>query len=398
MAASERERILPSSSNGGWSPSNIKPGGWLILLLLVGALAYWGTKHGRTGVNTAQTAVGTDAQSGAGGADLAGNLDAGQVANGNVLVSTTGTKQAWLEGQAAKFNSQNQGHVQMLKAVESRDAMQSIYNGKLQPTVWSPSSPVWTERLAQLRPNLLDESDPQSYRVVFKSPLVFLTTKSKAQTLRPILTGATPWTTLAASRRFKFGYADPLNASSGMLTMALIINEYARLHGSVDPVQATSSAGFRGFLGRLNQNLVKTDDEGSSKLEKAYEANPSSRDFITAYENAALTAISQNPSLTMIYPSPTANADQGAAVLSGSWVTPAQKATAQKFLQFIGGKDAQGDGVRYHFRPAVNGAQTLAATLSGTARTDFQASYTSVELPPYDALNEAAAQYRTTLK
>ncbi len=389
---------MPSSSNGGWSPSNIKPGGWLILLLLVGALAYWGTRHRETGGGGGQTAASTDAQSGAGGAALAGNLDANQVANGDILVSTSGTKQAWLAGQAAKFNSQNQGHVQMLAAAESRDAMQSILNGKLQPTVWSPSSPVWTERLAQLRPNILDESDPQSYRVVFKSPLVFLTTKGKAPALRPILTGATPWTTLAQSRRYKFGYADPLNASSGMLTMALIITEYSRTHGNADPVRATGSQGFASFLGQLNRGLVKTDDEGSSKLEKAYEANPASRDFITAYENAALTAVAQNPSLTIIYPSPTANADQGAAVLSADWVTPAQKATAQKFVQFVGTKDAQRDGVQYHFRPAVNGAQTLGSTLSGAARADFQASYTSIELPPYDALNEAAAQYRATLK
>lgn len=389
---------MASGNNGGWSPANIKPGGWLILLLLVGALAYYGAKHAKTGAGGAQTATNTDAGSGAGGAALGGNLDASQVANGDILVSTTGTKQAWLAGEASKFNAQNGGHAQMLGAVESRDAMQSILNGKLQPTVWSPSSPVWTERLAQLRPGMLDESDPQNYRVVFKSPLVFLTTKGRAATLRPILAGATPWTTLAQSHKFKFGYADPLNASSGMLTMALIVNEYARLHGNADPVRAASSAGFAGFVGQLNHGLVKTNNEGSSKLEKAYEADPSSRDFITAYENAALTAIAQNPSLTMIYPSPTANADQGAAVLTAQWVSPAQKATAQKFLQFIGGKDAQADGVAFHFRPAMNGAQTLAATLSGGARTDFQASYTSVELPPYDALNEGAAQYRATLK
>jgi len=389
---------LPSSSNGGWSPSNIKPGGWIIILLLLGALAYWGVKHGRTGAGGTQTATNSDSQTGAGGATLAGNLDANQVANGDILVSTTGTKQVWLAGEAANFNAQNQGHVQMLGAMESRDAMQSILNGKLQPTVWSPSSPVWTERLAQLRPTLIDESDPQSYRVVFKSPLVFLTTKAKAPALRPILTGTTPWTTLAQTRRYKFGYADPLNASSGMLTMALIITEYSRTHGNIDPVRATGSTGFASFLGQLNKGLVKTDDEGSSKLEKAYEANPTSRDFITAYENAALTAVSQNPNLTMIYPSPTANADQGAAVISAHWVTAAQKATAQKFVQFIGTKGAQQDGLRYHFRPAVGGAQALSSTLSGSARTDFQASYTSIELPPYDALNEAAAQYRATLK
>ncbi len=381
------------NSNGGWKPSSIKPGGWIIILLVLGVIGYFALKHFKPGGSLT-----AGAPPPAGVAAVTGNLDPQQVASGDVLVSTSGTKQAWLSDEAQKFNSQGGGHVVLLKPVESRDAMQSLLNGKLQPTVWSPSSPVWTERLAQLKSGMIDESDPQNYRVIFKSPLVFLTTKAKAAALRPILTGTTPFTTLAAGHRYRFGYADPLNASSGMLTMALIISEYARTHGGLDPTTAAGSSGFVLFLRRLNQGLVKSDNEGSSKLEAAYEAAPGSRDFITAYENAALTAVAQNPSLAILYPNPTANADQGAAVLNAAWVTPAQKQTAQKFLQFIGTAQAQQDGVRYNFRPAINGAQTLSGELSDAQRGNFQASYTSVELPPYDALNEAASQYRSLLR
>lgn len=394
----ERNRIVSNTgtgSSGGWNPGSIKPGGWLILLLLLGLLGYFGWKHvrpGEPGANVAQTNGGN-----AGDAGLSGNLDPQQVAEGDVLVCTSGTKQDWLSAEADKFNAQTGGHVRMLKPVESRDAMQQLLNGKLQPTIWSPSSPVWTERLVQLRSGILDESDPQMYRVVFKSPLVFLTTKEKAGVLRPILTGSTPFTTLAQRGNFKFGYADPLNASSGMLTMSLIINEYTRTHGNLDPVQAASSPGFAAFLGQLNHGLVKSDTEGSSRLEKAYEANTGSRDFITAYESAALAAVTTNPDLTMLYPQPTANADQGAAILNATWVTPQQKAAAQKFLQFIGTPAAQDDGVQLNFRPAVNGAQALSRKIGGQVG-GFQASYTSVELPPYDALNEAAAQYRALLR
>lgn len=379
---------MPSNGNG-WSPSNIKPGGWIIIILIIALIGYFGMKHLKPGPGV-QTANGTS--------DTSGNGGAQQPSNGDVLVSTSGTKLEWLQEEAQKFNSQGQGHVTLMPPTESRDAMQGILNGKLHPTIWSPSSPVWTERLAQLKSGILDESDPASYRVIFKSPLVFLTTRDKAEALRPVLTGSTPFTTLAKQGRYKFGYADPLNASSGMLTMALIINEYCRLHGGIDPTRAAESPGFVSFLGQLNRGLVKSDNEGSSKLEKAYEADPTSRDFITAYESAALTAVAQNPNLTIIYPNPTANADQGAAVIDADWVTPDQKATAQKFLQFIGGKEAQRDGVRYSFRPAINGAQTLGDNLNDAQKSCFQASYTSVELPPYDALNEGAAQYRTLLK
>ena len=45
----------------------------------------------------------------------------------------------------------------------------------------------------------------------------------------------------------------------------------------------------------------------------------------------------------MIYPSPTANADQGAAAVIASWVTPAQRQTAQDFLKFLA-DDARAGG------------------------------------------------------
>ena len=72
--------------------------------------------------------------------------------------------------------------------------------------------------------------------------------------------------------------------------------------------------------------------------------------------------------------------------------------TASAFLNFLSGPDALEDGVKYDFRPAQNGAQILSAHLSPSARAQFQSSYTSVDLPPYDALNEAASQWRTEMK
>ena len=127
-------------------------------------------------------------------------------------------------------------------------------------------------------------------------------------------------------------------------------------------------------------------------------ADPGSRDFITAYESAALAAVTANPDLVILYPGPTANADQTIYQLSGAWVTDSQKTTAAAFLDFVSKPDALSDGVQYYFRPAVNGGQTLAARLTPATAGQFQQSYSSVDLPPYDALNEAAAQWRLQMK
>ena len=391
--------------------TRIKPGGWVIILLLLAAIIYGVRSCGKL-LRPGQTAGGNS--SGGSAAGTTGGLTTAQAANGDILVSTTGTKQQWMQAEIDKFNQQSQGGKVTLKPAESRDAMHEILDGKLQPVLWSPSSPVWVFQLANVWPGahggaqIADINNSQSYRTLFKSPLVFLTTKEKAGFLRPLLTGPMPWEAVrqlsmgqkkAPWGKFKFAYADPLNASSGMLTMALIITDYTQSRHASDPTAAVSTPQFATYLSQLNRGFVHDPSAaGSSALERAYTQNPGSRDFITAYENAGLAAIAQNPDLVLIYPNPTANADQTIYELSGPWVSDSQKTTAAAFMDFLGKPEALDDGVQYYFRPNQNGAQTLKDRLNPSAQAQYQASYSSIDLPPYDALNEAASQWRTELK
>ena len=386
--------------------TRIKPGGWAIIIALL-AIVFFGIrsfhKPGQTvGVANSPPAVTT------------GGSSTTQAANGDILVSTTGTKQKWMQTEIDKFNGQSQGGKVSLQLAESRDAMHGILDGKMQPVLWSPSSPVWVYQLANVWPGahggaqIADINSSQTYRTLFKSPLVFLTTKEKAAYLRPLLTGPMPWEAVrqlslgqkkAPWGRFKFAYADPLNASSGMLTMALIVTDYTQSRRLSDPAAAAATPQFAAYLSQINRAFVRDPAAtGSSALEKAFTSDPSSRDFITAYENAALNAVTNNTDLVIIYPNPTANADQTIYQLSGSWVTDAQKTTATAFLDFLSKPEALDDGVQYYFRPSQNGGQILGARLNPTAASQYQASYSQIELPPYEALNEAASQWRLQMK
>jgi len=389
--------------------TRIKPGGWLIILVLLAAI-FFGVRSCRN------LAASHQANGGSGGGDSAasGGSTPAQAANGDIIVSTTKTKQQWMQAEIEKFNQQSQGGKVSLQLAESRDALHGILDGKMQPVLWSPSSPVWVYQLAHVWPSahggvqIADVNSSQSYRVLFKSPLVFLTTKEKAGYLRPLLSGPAPWEAvrqLSLGQRkapwgtFHFAYADPLNASSGLLTMSLIVTDYVQSHNSPDPIAAASTPQFATYLSQINRAFVRDPSAvGSSDLEKAFSAHPQSRDFITAYENAALSAVTQNPDLVIIYPSPTANADQTIYALSGPWISDSQKTTATAFMDFVSKPDALDDGVQYYFRPAQNGAQALSARLSPAARAQYKSSYASIDLPPYDALNEAASQWRTEMK
>ena len=378
--------------------TRIKPGGWLIILILLG-LIFFGVRAFRQ-----RTAPGTAVATGS-------PVPAG----GDILVSTTGTKEKWMRTQIEKFNAQSQGGKVQLNLTESRESMQDILNGKLQPTLWSPSSPVWTSRVADYWPQthggqkIADLSSSDTYRVLFKSPLVFITTKEKAKFLRPLLGGATPWENVRQLSlgqkkcpwgQFKFAYADPLNASSGTLTMSLIITEYARARGQDNDLNAAAgSPGFASYLRQINRAYVRgADNAGSSRLEKAFVSSTGSRDFITAYENAALAALDRNPDLALIYPSPTVTADQGVLLLTAPWVSSLQAQTAHAFLDFLGKPEALDDGVQYYFRPTQGGSQSLTDRLSASTRAQYRASPITVDLPPYEALNEAASRWNEQMK
>jgi len=398
--------------------TRIKPGGWIIILLLLAGIIF-GVRacgHFAAGRPAAEAGSSSGADTPEAAAGGAAGLTPQQAGSGDVLISTTGTKQKWLQTEIDKFNAQSQGGKVSLNITESRQAMQAILNGKLQPVLWSPSSPVWTSRLTEVWPqahggaSIGDTGDSQSYRVLFKSPLVFLTTKRRAAFLKPILTGPGPWaavTQLGAGQRkspggaaFRFAYADPLNASSGMLTMSLIVTEYTRTHGGADdPSAAVSGPKFAAYLSQLDRAYVHdAATSGSSALEKAFAAEPGRRDFITAYENAALAAVDRDPNLAIIYPIPTANADQGVLLLSAPWVSDGQKTTARAFLDFLSRPEARDDGVQQYFRPAQGDPRLLARRLGPAARAQFQVSPATIDLQPYDALNEAAAQWHTQMK
>lgn len=393
----------------------MKPLGKFIILVLVAGIALgvyrvWSSSHG--GGKTGASGSGFHFPNFSGGGATANN-GGGSSGDGDIEVLTTATKQGWLQQEIDTFNAQHKGQYHVaLKLLESRDALHAILDGKEHPAIWSPSSPVWIGRLSEVwaqghgGTQIASMTDPGGYRVFFKSPLVFLTTRQKARFLKPLLGGPHPWAQvreLSLGKRrtpwgtFAFSHADPLNASSGMLTMSLIVNEFAQEHGLTGSLeQSAGSRSFTTYLTEVDRKFLYDPAAlGSSKLEAAFVADPGRRDFITAYESAALESVSENPSLAVIYPSPTVNADQAAVVLNAGWVSDDQRKGAQEFLTFLGGASSLRDGLQYHFRPAQSsGDLSLAPQLANYGGQGFQQYYSAIELPPYGALNEAANQWR----
>jgi hypothetical protein len=270
---------------------------------------------------------------------------------------------------------------------------------------------VWPTRLSEAYSQkngktILDMSDPNAYRVFLRTPLVFLTTKKKSAFLKPLLSNNS-WANLEklASGQtkppwgsFRFSHADPLTSSSGVMTMGLMLYDYSQRNpSSTGMTQLANSGNFVAYLKRLERGLVydKAARDGTTKLTNAFLEDQTRYDVITAYESAALAAAPKNSNLSVIYPNPTAVSEHAVSLLSGEWVTPQQREGALAFMQFLGGRESLQGGLKYFFRPAQSGSSlSLADTLSRFGSQGFQQSYSSVELPPYEALNAAAFNWK----
>jgi hypothetical protein len=330
---------------------------------------------------------------------------------GDLLFITTAAKKDWVGLQVDRFNRdpQIQGHWRVLpQPIPSREAMHQILDRKVEPVLWSPGGPMWPSRLSEAwreryGTRVLDTGDPNAYRVFLRSPLVFFTTRVKARFLAPRLGGANPWGALRKLSmgqekvpwgRFRFSHADPLTSSSGILTMGLILNEFGQNEG--DLAQIAQSKAFVRYLLELERSLVYDEAarKGTTQLTNAFIKDPSRYDVITAYESAALEAAPTHPDLAVIYPNPTAFAEHAVCVLDGDWVTSEQREGANRFMTFLSSDEAQAEGVRLNFRPARGSRYSLNERLAQYRAQGFRPSVTSADLPPYEALNSAAYQFR----
>ncbi|PQV64158.1 extracellular solute-binding protein [Abditibacterium utsteinense] len=323
---------------------------------------------------------------------------------------TSASKKGWIVRQIDRFNALPTTKTPVfLKSVETREAMQKILAGGLKPALWSPSSVIWADRLGEAYKGntILDTGDSDSYRTILRSPIVFLTTKSKAKFLRPLLGSPNCWTNIrdlssgkkkAPYGNFKWAHADPLSANSGMLALALILADYAEKSGQGGSIERVANSGaFVEYLKALERKIVYNAavEKGSSALVQSFADDTSRYDFIVAYESNALEEVSKNPDLAVIYPSPTANSESAVAVLDGDWLSGAQKAGARDFLKFLSGPQAAKDALQENFRP-VRGA-SLDEKIAQNSGSGFRQSYSAIELPPYAALNAAAFKWRVEI-
>lgn len=318
----------------------------------------------------------------------------------SVVLLTSKGKSIWIQHQVIAYNSRHDKARVEVKFVEDRDAMTGILYGRQRPALWCPDSTLWDERLNNLwtagHSGSLIGQDEADFRVLMRSPLVFLTTSRKAAFLQPILSGPQPWEQidkLASGEStspwggFRLGMPTPSASNTGILTLGLAAVEYARLHNGGNLTTALlNDPGFTLYIQHIAQ--ASRVYAGPYELTEAFRKDNGIADVIVIPESAALDAVRHDNRLSVIYPQPTLDENNAVSIVDGPWCTQAQLAVARDFLGYISRPDAINGLAQYDMRPPMGIDESdIDDELTRYRKQGLQPAYTSTDVPPYAVLN-----------
>ncbi|GAA2244173.1 substrate-binding and VWA domain-containing protein [Rarobacter faecitabidus] len=288
------------------------------------------------------------------------------------------------------------------------------------PSVWSPASTVWTERVA----SIAGEKVVAGAESFAKTPVVFGMPESMAKALgypakdigiaqiHELIENPDGWGSVGKSLwgSFKIAKTNPNSSTTGLST--LLMQAYAASGKTQDLTTADVGAAeefsrvfesgaihYGDTTGKVLQNLAdKTTGGGSSyvsaiTLEETslYNYNIGNPDSHTVQPGETLTPPDEK--LVAIYPSEGSMwSDNPAVVLNADWVTPEQKTAATAFVEFLHTKDAQQVLPEYGFRP-LDASVDVSTTLNGIVGIDPAQPKTTLPQPAPEVVSAAIDQW-----
>jgi Ca-activated chloride channel family protein len=290
-------------------------------------------------------------------------------------------KQAWITDVVTNFNSLHMtacdGPITVQATpIGSGASMQKIADGTIQPDIWSPAGSVWLTLLnlqwqQKHGSDLLATGATDSPSLV-SSPVVIAMWKPEAEALGwP--TKAIGWSDIAALSTnprgwaayghpefgdFKFGHTRPDDSNSGL--DAIIAENYAALGKVRELSQAdVTNPVTKDFVANVESSVIHYGDSTGFFANEMFTKGPDYLSATVMYESLVVQANNskQYPHLAFpvvaIYPKEgTFYSDHPFAIPQASWVTPAKKAAALAFRNFLLAAAQQKKALQYGFRPA----------------------------------------------
>jgi Ca-activated chloride channel family protein len=366
-----------------------------------------------------------------GGAQSGGFADDGCT---SVIVATSSEKVNLMEelGQQFKDSAEHEGLDQCATVhpinVASGKAAQYLSDStktwalgdETAPSIWSPASTVWTDRVA----SIAGERVVAGAESFAKTPVVFGIPESMAKALgypgaeigltdiHDLISDPEGWGAVGKPMwgSFKIAKTNPNSSTTGMST--LLMQAYAATGKTQDLTTAdiaeaedfsrvfeSGAIHYGDTTGKVLQNLVdRTTGSGSSyvsaiALEETslYNYNIGNPDSHTVQPGEVLTPPDEK--LVAIYPSEGSMwSDNPAVVLDADWVTPEQSVAADAFVRFLHTAEAQQELPKYGFRPLDDGID-VSAHLNSDVGIDPEQPALSLPQPSPEVVSAAIDQW-----
>src|SRR3954451_23889978 len=313
-----------------------------------------------------------------------------------------------------KFNSQKQqadGKQVFVKAsiLSSGDAQKQISNGRLKPTVWSPSSSFWG-RLANLQTDtgIVADENPS----IVRTPLVIAMWKPMAEKLGwpkkqinfkeiiKLATAPNGWASVGAQfGPFKYVHTNPDFSTSGAEAVAA---SYFAFAGKREGLTNADVARAAPSVKKVESSIVHYGDNTlfiSDQLKQHGQGYASA----VAMEEATLLEFNRtqpagSPKLVALYPSEgTFVSDNPYQILNGPWVSASQRKGAEEFQKFLADELTPSLAGKFGFRPGDSGKRGsgLVSTSNGA---DPSQPKIELKVPEPKVLNRVLTTWRRDRK
>jgi Ca-activated chloride channel family protein len=288
--------------------------------------------------------------------------------------------------------------------------MQDILNGSIKPDIWSPAGSVWLTLLNQQwqqknGSNITGTSANDTPSLV-SSPVVIAMWKPEAEALgwpnKPIgwgdiaqlSTNPRGWAAYGHPEwgDFKFGHTHPDYSNSGL--DAIIAENYAAL-GKVRGLTTddVNNSSTKDFVSNVESSIIHYGDSTGFFAAEMFGKGPNYLSAAVMYESLVVEANEgkKYPHLAYpvvaIYPKEgTFLSDHPFAIPQASWVTPAKKAAALAFRDFLLAPAQQQKALQYGFRP-TSSTIAVASPVDSTHGVDPSQPTTLLQVPSADVLN-----------
>ncbi len=342
-----------------------------------------------------------------------------------VSIAYGSEKKEWLEPLVQQFNearnqtSDGKTIVVEATAIGSIEAVRSIIDGTLQPTVWSPASSIYIPVAnAEWKNTHADDLVTGTPNDLVLSPVVIAMWRPMAQALgwpdkalgwediAQLAISEEGWAAYGHPEwgKFKFGHTHPAYSNSGIT--AIIAETYAGLGKQRGLTEADLQLPeLRDFMIQVESSIIHYGTSTGFFGERMFDRGPSYLSGAVLYENLIVAqetkrisgASSQIP-VVAIYPKEgTFWSNHPYVILNAPWVTPEQKEAAQLFETFLLDNPQQLKALEFGFRPA-DPSIPLTSPLNAEHGVDTTQPQTILEIPSASVITGIETLWRETKK